>query len=269
MPFDAARVRALVIGSAEIGEIVMRAFILRRVGLIEIKGLGFGADWTSRLARDEVRSWKGFLTRNGYPTTMLLDAAVGERGRELVERFGVRDDELPLMLAPTAQCSSARPTRKAAMCLGITPELDPEGLRRGGGGRRSCRTCDGGEYAASEGIIGAGAGSARNQRSGGRLRADRELPRIPDGHLLAKPSPVGRSIKHSKFGAEIALPLEAARLDCGDSARRRIGPCASNLRPALSSTLASLSHRGPVIGGPTWRIWRCSRAPEYPAGPRR
>ena len=35
LPFDAAHVRALVIGAAEVGEIVMRAFILRRVGLIQ------------------------------------------------------------------------------------------------------------------------------------------------------------------------------------------------------------------------------------------
>ena len=35
LPFDAAHVRALMIGSAEVGEIMMRAFILRRVGLIE------------------------------------------------------------------------------------------------------------------------------------------------------------------------------------------------------------------------------------------
>src|SRR5262245_46204315 len=35
LPFDAAHVRALLIGSAEIGEVMMRAFILRRVGLIE------------------------------------------------------------------------------------------------------------------------------------------------------------------------------------------------------------------------------------------
>src|SRR5262249_4234365 len=34
LPFDAAHVRALMIGSAEIGEVLMRAFILRRVGLI-------------------------------------------------------------------------------------------------------------------------------------------------------------------------------------------------------------------------------------------
>ena len=40
LPFDAAHVRALMIGSAEVGEIVMRAFILRRVGLIEDGGVG-------------------------------------------------------------------------------------------------------------------------------------------------------------------------------------------------------------------------------------
>ena len=40
LPFDAAHVRALMIGSAEIGEIMMRAFILRRVGLIEEGGVG-------------------------------------------------------------------------------------------------------------------------------------------------------------------------------------------------------------------------------------
>jgi hypothetical protein len=32
LPFDAPRLRALLIGSAEIGETIMRAFILRRVG---------------------------------------------------------------------------------------------------------------------------------------------------------------------------------------------------------------------------------------------
>jgi thioredoxin reductase (NADPH) len=31
VPYDAAHLRALVIGAAELGEIVMRAFILRRV----------------------------------------------------------------------------------------------------------------------------------------------------------------------------------------------------------------------------------------------
>ena len=40
LPFDAAHLRALIIGLAEIGEIVMRALILRRVALIEDGGSG-------------------------------------------------------------------------------------------------------------------------------------------------------------------------------------------------------------------------------------
>jgi len=35
IPFDAPHLRALVIGSADVGEAIMRAFILRRVSLIE------------------------------------------------------------------------------------------------------------------------------------------------------------------------------------------------------------------------------------------
>jgi thioredoxin reductase (NADPH) len=40
LPFDAAHVRALIVGSAEVGEIMMRAFILRRLGLLEEGGVG-------------------------------------------------------------------------------------------------------------------------------------------------------------------------------------------------------------------------------------
>jgi thioredoxin reductase (NADPH) len=39
LPLDATRLRALIVGSAELGELIMRAFILRRVGLLE-RGVG-------------------------------------------------------------------------------------------------------------------------------------------------------------------------------------------------------------------------------------
>ena len=76
LPFDAAHVRALMIGSAEIGEIMMRAFILRRVGLIEEGGVGsvlVGEPGTPDLVR-----LQGFLGRNGYPYTV-LDASTRPR----------------------------------------------------------------------------------------------------------------------------------------------------------------------------------------------
>ena len=40
LPFDAAHMRALVVGSAELGEIIMRALILRRVGMIGTDRVG-------------------------------------------------------------------------------------------------------------------------------------------------------------------------------------------------------------------------------------
>ena len=97
LPFDAAHVRALMVGSAEVGEIMMRAFILRRVGLIEEGGVGsvlVGKPGTPELVRLE-----GFLGRNGYPYTV-LDASDDAEGRAVVERSGVLPEELPLMVCP-------------------------------------------------------------------------------------------------------------------------------------------------------------------------
>ncbi|MGB6766733.1 MAG: hypothetical protein WBE50_01325 [Methyloceanibacter sp.] len=73
--FDAAHVRALMIGSAEIGETLMRAFILRRVGLIEEgeKGGRVGSVLVGIPGTVELGRLEGFLRRNGYPY-QLLDA---------------------------------------------------------------------------------------------------------------------------------------------------------------------------------------------------
>lgn len=121
LPFDAAHVRALMVGSADVGEILMRAFILRRVGLIEEGGVGsvlIGKPGTPELVRLE-----GFLGRNGYPYTV-LDAS--DDGRAVVERFGVLPDELPLMVCPNGTVLKRPTDAEAGVILGITPELDPE-----------------------------------------------------------------------------------------------------------------------------------------------
>jgi thioredoxin reductase (NADPH) len=208
VPFDAAHVRALVIGSADIGEIVMRALIVRRAAMIETKGSG--SVLIGRPGSAEIVRLEGFLSRNGYPTTV-LDAAVSGEGRELVERFGVCDDELPLMLCPNGTVLKRPTDAQAAMCLGITPELDPEkvyDVAVVGAGPAGLATA---VYAASEGLsvlvldqraIGGQAGaSARIQNYLG-------FPTGISGQALA-----GRAFNQAKkFGAEIALPLEVARL---------------------------------------------------------
>ncbi len=54
LPFDAAHLRALMVGSADVGEIIMRALIPRRVGLIEKGGAGtilIGVPGTAAITR--------------------------------------------------------------------------------------------------------------------------------------------------------------------------------------------------------------------------
>jgi thioredoxin reductase (NADPH) len=219
VPFDAAHVRALVIGSADIGETVMRALILRRVALIETKGSG--SVLIGRPGSPEIVRLEGFLSRNGYPTTV-LDATVSSEGRELVDRFGVHTDELPLMLCPNGTVLKRPTDAQAATCLGITPELDPEkvyDVAVVGAGPAGLATA---VYAASEGLsvlvldqraIGGQAGASA------RIENYLGFPTGISGQALA-----GRAFNQAqKFGAEIALPLEVARLAFDSSAAARDG----------------------------------------------
>ncbi len=123
LPLDAAYVRALMIGSAEVGEIMMRAFILRRVGLIEEGGVGSVLVETP--GTPELVRLQGFLGRNGYPYTV-LDASDDAEGRAIVERSGVLPEELPLMVCPNGTILKRPTNAEAGVILGITPELDPK-----------------------------------------------------------------------------------------------------------------------------------------------
>ena len=66
LPFDAAHLRALVVGSAELGETIMRAFILRRVGLIQEGGAG--SMLVGRAGAPDLVRLQGFLAATSIPT---------------------------------------------------------------------------------------------------------------------------------------------------------------------------------------------------------
>ncbi len=62
-PFDAPHLRALLIGSADIGELMMRAFILRRVALLE--GGSVGSVVLGEAGSPDTVRLRGLLSRNG------------------------------------------------------------------------------------------------------------------------------------------------------------------------------------------------------------
>jgi thioredoxin reductase (NADPH) len=212
LPFDPAHLRALMVGSADVGEIVMRALILRRVGLIEETGAGtilIGVPGSPDIVR-----LQGFLTRSGYPN-MVLDVASDAEGHALVDRIGVLPNELPLVVCPNGNLLKKPTDGDVAACLGMMPSLDPDALYDVaivGAGPAGLAAA---VYAASEGLsvmvideraIGGQAGASS------RIENYLGFPTGISGQALA-----GRAFNQAlKFGAEIAVPLAAMHLDCTD-----------------------------------------------------
>jgi thioredoxin reductase (NADPH) len=210
LPFDAAHLRALMIGSAEIGEIVMRALILRRSGLIQEGSAGtilIGAPGSPDIVR-----LQGFLTRSGYPN-LVLDLASDAEGQMMIERLGVHPEELPLVVCPNGTLLKKPSQTTVAQCLGMTPELDPDKLYDVaivGAGPAGLAAA---VYAASEGLsVIVLDERAMGGQAGASARIENYLgfPTGISGHALA-----ARAFNQAlKFGAEIAVPLRAERLDC-------------------------------------------------------
>lgn len=210
LPFDPAHLRALMVGSADVGEIVMRALILRRVGLIEEGGAGtilIGVPGSPDIVR-----LQGFLTRSGYPN-LVLDASTDEESRALVERIGVLPDELPLVVCPSGVLLRRPSDAELAGCLGMTPALDPAtryDVAIVGAGPAGLAAA---VYAASEGLsVIVLDERAMGGQAGASARIENYLgfPTGISGQALA-----GRAYNQAlKFGAEIAVPVTVEKLDC-------------------------------------------------------
>jgi thioredoxin reductase (NADPH) len=123
---DRERFLALVQTDAELSEILMRAFILRRVNLIA-HNLGdvvlVGSNHCSGTLR--IRE---FLTRNGHPfSTIDLDRDDGVQ--ELFDRFHVSIADVPLVICRGEVVLRNPTNRQIADCLGFNDDIDPGQMR--------------------------------------------------------------------------------------------------------------------------------------------
>src|SRR5262245_2005897 len=143
------RLRALLIGEAELGERIMRALILRRIGLLE-SGAG-GPVIIGRPGNGDVLRLEGFLRRNGHPHHS-LDPETDTEAKALIERFHVDVSQLPIVLCPDGELLRNPSEMELARCIGLVTAVDPTRLYDVaivGAGPAGLATA---VYAASEGL---------------------------------------------------------------------------------------------------------------------
>jgi thioredoxin reductase (NADPH) len=116
------QLRALLIAEAELGERIMRALILRRVGLLE-RGAG-GPVIVGRAENGDVLRLRSFLRRNGHPH-QTLNPEIDPEAKALIERFHVDPGQLPIVLCPGGELLRNPSENELARCIGLVGPIDP------------------------------------------------------------------------------------------------------------------------------------------------
>ena len=210
LDIDVPALRHIVQTDAELSEIFLRAFLLRRAYLIAhtpgdvvLIGSSHSAD-TLRL--------NAFLTRNGHPHTY-LDVERDSGIQELLDQFQIRIDEIPVLICRGKSALRNPTNAEAAACLGFNAAFE-EGhiydvLVIGAGPAGLAAAV----YAASEGLdVLVLEGNAPGGQAGSSSRIENYLgfPTGISGQDLA-----GRAfIQAEKFGARVAIAQAAAGLAC-------------------------------------------------------
>ena len=115
------QLRALLVAEAELGERIMRALILRRVGLLET---GVGGPIILGNANDgDVLRLDNFLRRSGHPHQS-LDPDTDPGARTLIDRFHIDPGQLPIVLCPGGQLLRNPGEVELARCIGLLTPID-------------------------------------------------------------------------------------------------------------------------------------------------
>ena len=207
---DREHLRILVQRDAELSEILMRAFILRRVALISE-----GA--SSMVLIGSVHSastlkLREFLIRNGHPFTY-QDVEADPSVQALLDRFQIGVHEVPVVVCRGGTVFRNPSIESLAAELGLSPALDKQAVRDVvivGAGPAGLAAA---VYAASEGLDALVLeATAPGGQAGTSSRIENYLgfPTGISGQALA-----GRALAQAqKFGADVAIARSAVRIDC-------------------------------------------------------
>ena len=202
--------RTLVQRDAELSEILMHTFILRRVALIE-HGVGGLVVIGSRHSARTLRL-REFLSRNGQPF-IYHELESDPDSQALLDRFHVGVDEVPVVVCEGGQLLRNPSIETLAVGLGLSADVDVRTTRDVviiGAGPAGLAAA---VYAASEGLdVLVLEGRAPGGQAGSSSRIENYLgfPAGISGQELA-----GRALMQAeKFGSEVAIARTAVALEC-------------------------------------------------------
>jgi thioredoxin reductase (NADPH) len=202
--------RTLVARDAELSEIFMRAFILRRVELIN-RGFGNVILLGSRHSAQTLRL-REFLTRNGHPHTY-VDLDTDTTYQDLLDHFQVTLEEVPVVICNNRTVLRNPSIQELAKCLGLNAHItasEVKDLVIVGAGPSGLAAA---VYAASEGldVLVIEADSPGGQAgSSSKIENYLGFPMGISGQELA-----GRAAAQAqKFGAKVLIASNVTKLNC-------------------------------------------------------
>ncbi len=202
--------RSLITRDAELSEIFMRAFILRRTELIK-RGFGTVILLGSRYSAKTLEL-REFLTRNGHPYAY-VDLDLDKTSQDLLDRFEVQRDEVPVVICPNHGVLRNPSIQKLAEGLGFNNRIDETQVRDliiVGAGPSGLAAA---VYGASEGLdvlVIETASPGGQAGSSSKIENYLGFPIGVSGQELAT-----RALTQAeKFGANMMIACNVVRLDC-------------------------------------------------------
>jgi thioredoxin reductase (NADPH) len=210
LEIGADELRTLIAKDAELSDIFMRAFLLRRVAMIS-GGLGNVAVLGSQHSSNTLRL-REFLTRNGHPFRY-VDLDSDKTSQELLDRFDIKLEDIPVVICSGKNVLRNPTDQKLAECLGFTGHMDDHRIHDVaivGAGPAGLGAA---VYAASEGLD---ALVIESEYPGGQAGASSKIenyvgfPMGISGQELA-----GRAVVQAeKFGAQMQVGHKVVKIRC-------------------------------------------------------
>jgi len=204
------QLRTLIAKDAELSEIIMRAFILRRLALIKA-GFGnlilMGSNHSAKTLR-----LREFLSRNGQPYSY-IDLDTDKASQDLLDRFHVTIDEIPVVICSSRHVLRNPSIQELADRLGFNATIDKSQVRDlivVGAGPSGLAAA---VYAASEGLdvlVIETATPGGQAGSSSKIENYLGFPTGISGQELANRA----TTQALKFGAQMMVARSVSKLNC-------------------------------------------------------